>query len=189
MKVLIYMPFADWVPHLATDLEIAIKHIKAGDEVHVIQCSGDLPSCEPNPNHIQLRCILCKSRGDKGLNLIKVPKENRHELNLKHFTKDINIPDIYTMDDLKECNIQGLDAGMAVASSMISMIREANVDMTQYQPFIKKNLLMSVAVYESIKYYLDKIQPDIFYLFNGRYSPLRPALRAAQEKKVKNICS
>ena len=58
MKVLIYMPFSAWIPHLATDLEIAVKHIKSGDEVHIIQCSGDLPSCEPNPNHFKLSGIL-----------------------------------------------------------------------------------------------------------------------------------
>ena len=76
------MPFSDWVSHLATDLEIAAKHIEEGDEVHIIQCSSDLPSCEANPNHFKLRCIICKSKRDKGLALLNLPEQNRHELNL-----------------------------------------------------------------------------------------------------------
>ncbi|WP_367344508.1 hypothetical protein [Methanomethylovorans sp.] len=185
MKILIYMPFADWVPHFATDLEIAAKHIEAGDEVHIIQCSGDLPACEPNPNHLKLRCSLCRSRRDKGLNIIDLPIEKRHDLALYNFTRELDIPDFSSMEELKSFEVEGMDAGMAVASSLISMVREPNPNVTQYKPFIKKNLLMSVAVYDAIGYHLDKIKPDAFYLFNGRYASLRPALRAAQTMGVK----
>lgn len=45
MKILIYMPYATWIPHLGTYLEIEAKHLDARDEVHIIQCSGDLTSC------------------------------------------------------------------------------------------------------------------------------------------------
>ena len=185
MKILIYMPFADWVPHLATDLEIATKHIEAGDEVHIIQCSGDLPACEPNPNHIKLTCFLCKSRRDKGLGIIKLPEENRHNLALSSFTKDIDTPDFSSMEELKNFEVDGVDVGMAVASSLISMVREPSPNVIQYKPFVKKNLLMAIAVYRATKHHLKQINPDVFYLFNGRYAPLRPALRAAQDMKIK----
>lgn len=122
MKILIYMPFADWVPHFATDLEIAAKHIEAGDEVHIIQCSGDLPACEPNPNHLKLRCSLCRSRRDKGLNIIDLPIEKRHDLALYNFTRELDIPDFSSMEELKSFEVEGMDAGMAVASSLISMV-------------------------------------------------------------------
>ena len=187
MKVLIYMPFADWVPHLATDLEIAVKHIEAGDDVHIIQCSGDLPSCEPNPNHRKLRCMLCKSRRDKGLSIIRLSKENRHELALSDFIKPLNLPDFSSMNELKEFKVGDLDAGMGVASSLISMVREPKPNVKQYKPFVEKNLIMSVAVHDAIKHHLKDIKPDIFYLFNGRYAPLRPALRAAQELGIKTF--
>jgi hypothetical protein len=187
MKILIYMPFADWVPHLATNLEIAAKHIETGDEVHVIQCSGELPSCEPNPNHLKLRCSLCKSRSNKGLNIIDLPEENRHDLGINNFIKDIEYPVFSTMNELKNFKVGQLDAGMAVASSLISMIREPKVDIIQYKSFVEKNLIMSVAVHDAIKHHLELIKPDIFYLFNGRYAPLRPALRAAQEMGIKTF--
>ena len=184
MKILIYMPFADWVPHLATDLEIAAIHIDAGDEVHVIQCSGELPYCEPNPSHLKLRCILCKSRRDRGLNIIHLPEENRHDLVLNDFKVDLDLPVFSTMEELKNFKIYGMDAGMAVASSLISMVREPKIDVTQYRSFVEKNLVMSVAIYNAARQHLENIKPDIFYLFNGRYVPLRPALRAAQDMEI-----
>ena len=37
------MPFADWVPHLATDLEIAAKHIDEGDDAATIAGRENFP--------------------------------------------------------------------------------------------------------------------------------------------------
>jgi len=185
MKILIYMPFADWIPHLATDLEIAAKHIDNGDDVHIIQCSGDLASCEPNPNHYSLRCSSCKSKRNKGLDLIKLPKENRHELSLHKFDQSLERPDFSTIQDLKDFQINDVDIGMGVTSTLISMVREPYPDVQYYKQFINKNLPMSLAVYNAMEYYLEEIKPDVFYLFNGRYAALRPALRAAQKLGVK----
>lgn len=182
------MPFSAWIPHLATDLEIAAKHIDNGDEVHIIHCSGDLPSCEPNPNHFKLSCILCKSRRDKGLNLIKLPWGNRHELSLNNFIRDIDLPDFsLSMQELKAFEVDNVDIGMAVASTLISMVREPNQDLSQYKNFIHKNLLMSIAVYDAIKHHLKEIKPDVFYLFNGRFAALRPAIQAAQNLAIKTF--
>jgi hypothetical protein len=181
------MPFSAWIPHLATDLEIAANHIKSGDEVHIIQCSGDLPSCEPNPNHFKLSCILCKSRRDKGLNLINLPGQNRHELALNNFIRDLNLPVFSSIQELKAFEVDNVDIGMAVASTLISMLREPNPDLSQYKNFIHKNLLMSIAVYDAIKHHLEEIKPDVFYLFNGRFAALRPALQAAQNLDIKTF--
>jgi len=181
------MPFSAWIPHLATDLEIAAKHIDDGDEVHIIQCSGDLPSCEPNPNHFKLSCILCKSRRDKGLNLIKLPRENRHELALNNFIRDLDLPDFSSVQELKAFEVDNVDIGMAVASTLISMVREPNPDLSQYKNFIRKNLLMSIAVYDAIKHHMEEIKPDVFYLFNGRFAASRPALQAAQNLGIKTF--
>ena len=187
MKILIYMPFSNWVPHLATDLEIAAKHIDKGDDVHIIQCSGDLPSCEPNPNHFKLRCVSCKSKRDKGLALINLPEQNRHELALNKFVRNLDMPDFPSMQELKDFEIDGVDVGMTVASTLISMVRESDPDMSHFNNFIRENISMSIAIYDAIKHHLHEIEPDIFYLFNGRFAALRPALRAAQDLSVKTF--
>lgn len=187
MKILLYMPFADWIPHLATDLEIAAKHINNGDDVHIIQCSSDLASCEPNPNHYSIRCRICKSKRNKGLNIINLPQENRHELALDKFHPSLEIPDFHTIQDLKDFRINNIDIGMAVTSTLISMVREPYPEIQHYKQFINRNLVLSLAVYNAMEYYLEEIKPDIFYLFNGRYAALRPALRASQKRGVKTF--
>jgi len=187
MKILIYMPFSDWVPHLATDLEIAAKHLNKGDDVHIIQCSGDLPSCEPNPNHFKLRCVSCKSKRDKGLSLINLPELNRHELALNEFIRDLYLPDFSSMQELKDFEIDNVDIGMMAASTLISMVRESHPDLSDFNNFIHENISMSIAIYDAIKHHLKEIDPDVFYLFNGRFAALRPALRAAQDLGVKTF--
>ena len=187
MKILIYMPFCDWVPHLATDLEIAVRHINEGDEVHIIQCSGDLPSCEPNPNHFKLRCNSCKSKRDKGLAIINLPEQNRHELALNKFVRELDLPEFLSIQELKVFEIDNVDVGMTVTSTLISMVRESNPDLKNFQNFIHENISLSIAVYGAIKHHIEEIKPDIFYLFNGRFAALRPALRAAQHLGIKTF--
>lgn len=187
MKILIYMPFNDCVSHVGINLEIAAKHLNNGDEVHIIQCSGDLSYCEHNWNSLKSICTLCELARDKGLNLIHLPSQNRHELALDNFIPDLDLPDFSSIQELKAFEINGIDFGMAVSSTLISMLREQNPDLDQYKNLIKQNLLFSIGVYEAIKHHIKKIEPDVFYLFNGRYASLRPALRAAQNLGVKTF--
>ncbi len=187
MKVLIYMPFAAWIPHMGTDLEIAARHIDKGDEVHIIQCSGDLPSCETNPSHTKLRCVACKYMRDKGLSLINLPDYNRHELVLHDFSQCFDIPDFSSIEELKSFKINNVDIGMAVASTLISMTREYNPRVSNFSKYIHDNILMSKSIYDCMMYNLQQIKPDVFYIFNGRFSAIRPALRAAQDLGIKTF--
>lgn len=186
-KILIYMPYATWIPHLGTDLEIAAKHLDAGDEVHIIQCSGDLTSCEQNPSHTKFRCIACRYQLDKGLSLINLPDQNRHELALNNFYRCLDLPDFQSIEELNSFEINNVDIGMAVASSLISKTRDPNPNVRDFKNYIYENILMSNSIYNAIKYHLQKIEPDIFYLFNGRFAAIRPALRAAQDLGIKTF--
>lgn len=187
MKILIYMPFAAWIPHLGTELEIAAKHLDAGNEVHIIQCSGDLPSCEPNPSHVKFRCTACRYQCDKGLSLINLPDKNRHELALNNFHRSLDLPDFHSIEELNSYKINNVDIGMAVASTLISMTRDPAPKVSDFKNYINDNILMSNSIYNAIKYHLQQIKPDIFYLFNGRFAAIRPALRAAQELGIKTF--
>jgi len=187
MKILIYMPFAAWIPHLGTDLEIAAKHLDAGDEVHIIHCSGDLPSCESNPSHTKLRCIACRYQLDKGLSLINLPQQNRHELALNDFSRCIDLPDFHSIEELNSFEINNIDIGMAVASTLISKTRDPNPNVINFKNYIHENILMANSIYDAMKYHLQQIEPDVFYLFNGRFAAIRPALRAARDLDIKTF--
>ncbi len=181
------MSYAAWIPHLGTDLEIAARHLDAGDEVHIIQCSGDLPSCEPNPSHTKFRCIACRYQCDRGLSIINLPDQNRHELALNNFYKCLDLPDFHSIEELNSFKINNVDIGMAVASTLISKTRDPNPNVSNFKNYIYENILMSNSVYNAIKYHIQQIEPDIFYLFNGRFAAIRPALRAAQDLGIKTF--
>lgn len=184
-RILIYMPFANWVPHLATDLDIAAKHIDEGDEVFIIQCSGELPTCEPNPTHKKSICKQCMSKCKKGLGILDIPKTNIKPMILyKHTIGNLEFSDI---EDLKRYEYCGVDVGMATTSSLVSMVREPQPDIDLYKKYIDTSIRMSVSIYNMIERYLQNINPNTFYLFNGRFAPLRPALRAAQHAGVKTF--
>lgn len=187
MKILIYMPFATWIPHLGTELEIAAKHMDAGDEVHIIQCSGDLLSCEPNPSHTKFRCTACRSQRDKGLSIINMPDQNRHELALNNFHRCLELPDFNSIEELNSYKINNVDIGMAVASTLISRTRDPAPRVSNFKKYINDNISMSNSIYNAMKCHLQQIKPDIFYLFNGRFASIRPALRAAQDLGTKTF--
>lgn len=185
-RILIYMPFANWVPHLATDLEIAAKHIDAGDEVHVITCSGNLPTCEPNPTHKKNVCKQCISKCKKGLDILGIPQTNRHPM-LWYIPETILPISFSNIDELKQYEYKNTDIGLSVVSSLVSMLRESQPDTLLFKKYIYNSLVMSIGIYNMIERYLKNINPSIFYLFNGRFAPLRPALRAAQHAGVKTF--
>lgn len=187
MKVLIYMPFSTWIPHLGTDLEIAAKHLDKGDEVHIIQCSGDFFSCEPNPSHNKILCAACKYQCNKGLSILNLPERNRHTISLEMFHEELNLPVFESVEELKSYEINGIDIGAAVASTLISKTRDTRPDMVYYRKYIHDNIIMANSVYRSISYHLQLIEPDVFYMFNGRFASMRPALRASQSLGIKTF--
>lgn len=187
MKALIYMPFGTWQPHLATALEIIDKHTNIGDEVHIVRCSGNLSVCEINAEHAKATCDLCQKTRDKGLNLINFPDQYRHELDVNNFIRKLNMPAFSSIQELKAFEIGGIDFGMAVASTLISYLREPKPNLNQYENLVKQYIVTSVAVYNTIKCHIEVIKPDVFYLCNGRFATSRPALRVAQRLGVKTF--
>ena len=51
MRVVVFGPYGLWNPHFETDMELAERHLLAGDEVVWFGCDADLETCEPNQHH------------------------------------------------------------------------------------------------------------------------------------------
>ena len=96
-------------------------------------------------------------------------------------------PDFHSIEELNSFKINNVDIGMAVASTLISKTRDPNTNVSNFKNYIYENILMSNSVYNAIKYHIQQIEPDIFYLFNGRFAAIRPALRAAQDLGIKTF--
>ena len=183
------MPFVLWTPHFETDLEIAQRHLDAGDRVIFLTCAADLPTCHANPLHQFGVCMTCIGRRKTGLGRLSGAFEELPLLNLtaadKAECRDYAF-DSSTFDSVSKSYVDNLDLGWAALSSLISLTRDADMDFAQ--PFVR-NLLhgfmtTSLAIYRSVRNHLRELSVDKVYIFNTRFATSRPVFRACQAESV-----
>jgi len=188
--VVIYSPFAVWPLHFETDLELAYDHILHNDKVIILQCNGILPICEPNPNHYWETCLKCKSRFKSGIkwlgknNIICLDLLNLNDSQNKEIGR-INSASFQTVEDIRKYRIDNADIGLSALTSTVTFLHDPEPDLNTHKNILLRNVQTAAIVYYSIFNNLSTIKPDKFILYNGRYSPLRPALRAGLKLHIK----
>ena len=183
------MPYAIWSPHFETELEIIQNYLDDGGRVHILGCNGELKTCEPNPTHDSIICAKCKSRfqsGIKWLSKERVIHENFFNLDFEQ-SQVLRSLENYTWDDeaaLRSFEIEGADLGLATLSSLVTYLRDPKPDLSLQQELVQKNIANAVMVYFSLKNIMARIKPSALLICNGRFSSLRPAVRAAQKQGI-----
>lgn len=189
MKVLFFEPYTLAIPHYETALELIQNHLDEGDQVRFYYCDANLYFCEANYTHNLSVCTDCISRRKNGLKLIngryKIA-ENVFEALSKEEKKIIENWDVKfnTVEEIKQFHFEGIDLGMAVASSLISSLRESYPDTILQREFINKIFRSALKVYFSFKKTLLIQKPDVVYFFNGRFANLRVVLRLCEMYKI-----
>ena len=186
-KVLVYAPLAFWTPHFETDLEIAQRHLDLGDLVDIVVCDKALPGCQISAaNNVDI-CIGCISRSLHGTNLLS------GNYNVLHISEYVNqestvfehIPKLFAnQNELRKYKYDGFDAGMAVLSSMIDFIKNTEVDTIKYASLIHTQILSSIKSYLVVLKILNLGKYQTVYIFNGRWSMMRSAVRACEKVGV-----
>jgi len=184
MNVLIYIEDVLGF-HFATDLEFAVKHLRRGDEVHLLTCQGGLQTCPANNVHDAKTCILCRSKLHTGLEIDELEDAEVHVLDLDRYKETVSIPSFSTIDDLKDFEIDGINHGMEAASTMISALRKPRPDMGEHRDLVERSLFTAIAVYRASLRRIEELQPDRCYVLNGRRASQMPFVRAAWEKDRK----
>jgi hypothetical protein len=187
MNVLIFAPFAVTEYHFATDLEIAQRHLEAGDHVTVAVCNADLLTCETNPEHDLGRCLRCVGHRFDGVSrleprpdvipFLRLSAADRAEL------RNINV-DRMTLDGLRDVRCENFDVGWSVRSSLISALGTTEIVFDDYRSRVQAALRSALAVYRSMQKLLVELKIDRVYAFNGRFATMRAVLRAAQGQGV-----
>lgn len=183
MKVAIISPLATVAPHFETELEIAQRHIDAGDQVEMLACNGGLPCCDFNETHATSRCDSCIGRRQAGLKLL----DRRVGLLpiLTGMRPEAIPPDIdSSIEALKSYRIEEFDIGYAVLSSLVSISRDPQPDLAAHRDLIHKLAQSALATYRRTQEYCRKHRPDRVYVFNGRFAATRAVLRACQSVGV-----
>src|SRR5919108_890777 len=133
MRVLVFTAHTNWKPHYETDLEIIQRHLDDGDEVIHLHCDADLPACDANPNHDLAKCRNCIEIRKAGISLLSARVPSISFLNLSESNKrELSAVQktFATIAELKSFYIEEFDTGMAVFSSIISLTREAETDLS-----------------------------------------------------------
>ncbi len=187
-RILVYAPLAYSTPHYETDLEIAQRHIDLGDTVELALCDAELSSCQLNPKRDPQRCVHCVSRNLQGhaqlsaqvpvVSLLGSLLPEDHAL-LAHIPR--LFPDHHT---LRNYCFQGFDAGLATLSSVIDFARSLNVDTKQHATLIHQTLYAAASTFLSLRRRLEAGRYDRVYIYNGRWSMVRSAVRACEQVGV-----
>lgn len=185
MKILFFNGY-NVTPHLETEMEIAMDLMNEGKEVYFTHCKGELSTCFANPDHNKRKCKNCGLRKQNAISLLGLPEENVVQFPRPSVDIDeIKIPSFTNLSELKEFNYEGVDIGMAVASSLVSVIRDHQLDPLKYKNEIENGIRTALFVYESGKMLLDIVKPDEVVIFNGRFAEIRPFMRLCEQKNIK----
>ncbi len=182
------MPFANWSLHFETDLELAQKELDEGNEITVVYCDGELPTCEPNPKHVSIMCRRCQARRDAGFEWLG--KEGVTYLSLSEIGKidELSISKLMqscsNVQSIRNCRVEGNDVGMAAISSTVSFYREPKLQEEEHGALLKTNLHTALMIYHRFSSFLQKNLYDKIIVFNGRYSTFRPLVRIAQKYNI-----
>lgn len=188
MKVAFFTPHLFWPSHYETELELIQIHLNKGDEIIQLVCNSDLPTCDINPKHDIQTCLSCIGCRDFGKELIKGEYIQRSILMLndedRATIKKISELEFSDVEALKKLKIDNFDVGYAVASSIISQVRDPQPDLMKHKQLVQYYIISSVGVYKSMLRFLQNNSVDRMYTFNGRFAHVKPVLRACQAMNV-----
>ena len=182
-------------PHLETELEIMERLLQQGNTIYWIICKSDFQVCFNNPKHKEMDCKVCYSRVTKGVEVLRknvFNNPNLHILKYSDFLKLVDFkktgfPQNFTfseLNDLKAYHYKSYDSGMAVVSSLVSYTRDHQPNLIEHKDFIYRGLLTGAYLYDTFQIIVDKINPELVILFNGRFIENRPLLRVCQQKNI-----
>lgn len=167
---------------LGTVLELIQKHIELGDDVYVLVDNNFTRKSTFNIKGSFYLGFKTYLRVKYALSIINFPKNNILKLKKAKIERQSLI--FNDVEELKKYSLWDVDFGAGVASTIISIFREPDINTFFYKDLINKLLYSSISIYETTKKYIKEKEIDLVYFFNGRFSDNRPIYRACQNLKV-----
>jgi hypothetical protein len=183
MKILVVSTHILWPSHFETDLEIIQGHLAAGDQVFHGVCDGALPACDMAVVHRAARCEDCITKRHRGVALLDGALTTVPLLGAGQAPEGLeaSFPDAAA---LAAYSVDGFDVGAAVASSLISELRDPNPSTVAHAGAVRGFVTSAVQLYRATLAWLERNPVDRVYVFNGRFAHTRAVLRACQARKV-----
>lgn len=178
-----------WAPHIGTELELVQKHLDAGDDVTILTCLDDVPSCVSNPTHSHNICSSCMQRRLGSLRLLsrRVRVEGfRDYLTDADFADEAQVQSSFeSVEKAQNFETDGWDVGFAALSTTVHRYRDPDITSDEARDVWRRLLTTGFRSYRAAINYIDR-HPNVdrFYIFNGRFAIARGILRACQQRSV-----
>lgn len=160
------------LPHLGLEME-ALSHLRPlYDNLELVSCNITMPSCYLNPTHNLIACAACKARTDHGLKKLFAFDKEHHPP--KKYAKNVTIDDYYfeNIDQLMELSYNDIDYGRGIASSLISIYRNSNLNLRPLEDLVTQWANWCVAFIDFLPSILSQ-DTDVL-MFNGRFFEAYP---------------
>lgn len=173
--------FDTWLntPHTDTSLEIAAIHRQKGDRVYHVHIGAALPFKDYHAQGLNghLRAI------NKINNIKRIPDSAFYFSDKLLIPKrKYPLPHFSSLEPLRAYTKDGIDVGMALASSLITQTKDLSPDVSQFHALLSSMHTSGNLALESFKAWRLKVNPDVVYLCNGRTILNRPILRYCQQQ-------
>lgn len=165
-------------------LEILLGHLNDGDEVFILPSTKKIVATQTNYLSPDFAYYHYTKVFNKTLQILR---ENELKVNVLSYSKHKNAQDLnfYFIEELKKYNYKNVNIGTGVASTIISLYRDHNLDTKKYKKIINKEIEVASIVIDTIEESIKNIQPDLVYVFNGRMSSYAPVVQYCEKYKIK----
>lgn len=186
IKTLIYSNtgLSSWQIGINTEVIDRLNHEKR--ELRIVNCNSILNNCFFNKTHHPIGCALCQSRQKILYKRINVNSSN--QINLKPIKRKVNVPHFDNLQKVIDYEFQGYNLGRGVASSIISYLREYNINSAEHEDLIGIEITKSINVLLNFKEIIASFKPQEIYLFNGRFAEVWPVILLAKEQDIDYYC-
>ncbi len=179
----------------ALESELLGRLTDAGKRVKTIDCDGVLPWCFSNPFHLERTCIACRSIRKNGH---RIAAQGAHEkitlgiepevLEKLELTVEDWSSGFESAQDLLVLRHKEIIIGPGILSTLSFMTKEANPDLGKNRQIVRRLLLSSLIITESLDNLFSTNDIGTLVVGNGRLATSWAASRIA-EKYGKEIFS
>ncbi|MDX1532467.1 MAG: hypothetical protein R3362_13130, partial [Rhodothermales bacterium] len=183
--VLFFVSFWD-EPYLqAWPMELIHRHLERGDEVRVVKCRASLPTCFALKTHRDpVLCLRCASRARYALRRTGVARANTSDVVPQPEAEAFEVPDFADVEALKGLSVGGVNLGYGVAASLISGLRDHDFDLREHRKPVEANVRAALHAFYFFKRYLAEHDVHRVYVFNGRFSEVRPLVELCKRAGI-----
>lgn len=176
-NVLIYSHVPLWTDHHAETLELACRHVEAGDHVYILSCEGALASCPANASHDATACRMCRRQTNHSLSILAKKNVSRLTLSLPRI--HLTIPQFRSIPELVTLVVDGVPLGALVASQLVDDHRDCYLDLAALRDRVTTLVANGLALYRESTDIIRKHRIDKVYVWNGRRCSDGPVAYAA----------